>query len=109
MIGVTLTTILLAVTSIVYRWHKGRERSKLLNDPFEIHFLIPKETEYKVDYYPQDSEYHHPDELSLPANSEANVLVWMKPRLNVVLSELHVQGEEILPQKRFGEDSRLRA
>ena len=65
-----------------------RERKEKLKDPCEIHFLIPKITEHRVEYYPQDGEYHHPDELSLPSNSEVNVVVWMKPRLNVVLSEL---------------------
>jgi len=90
MIGVILTAILLAITviGIVYRWYKRRERAKLLKQPFEVHFLIPKQTEFKVDYHPQDNEYHYPDELSLPSNSETVVVVWMKPRLNIVLSEL---------------------
>ena len=90
MIGVILTSVLLAitVTGIIHRWHKRRERARLLKEPFEVHFLIPKETEFKVDYHSQDSEYHYPDELSLPSNSETIVVVWMKPRLNVVLSEL---------------------
>jgi hypothetical protein len=65
-----------------------RERKEKLRDPFEVHFLIPKTTEHRVDYYPQDGEYHHPDELTLPPDSEVDVVVWMKPRLNVVLSEL---------------------
>jgi hypothetical protein len=65
-----------------------RERKEKLKDPFEVHFLIPKTTEHKVDYYPQDGENHYLDELRLPSNSEVDVVVWMKPRINVVLSEL---------------------
>jgi hypothetical protein len=65
-----------------------RERKEKLKDPFEIHFLIPNATEHKVSYYPQDNEEHHVDELSLPSDSEADIVIWMKPRLNVVLSQL---------------------
>jgi len=67
-----------------------RERKEKLKDPFEIHFLIPKTTEgIKVDYHPQDGEYHYPDELTLPSNSEEDVLIWMKPRLDLTLAALH--------------------
>jgi hypothetical protein len=89
MIGVFLTAILLAITvaGIVYHFLKRRERAKLLKDPFEVHFLVPSVTDHKVNY-PQDSEEHHVDELSLPSDSEVDVVVWMNPRLNIVLSEL---------------------
>jgi hypothetical protein len=90
MTGVILTAILLAitVTGIVYRWLKSREMAKLLKEPCEVHFLILKEKEFKMDYHAQDSEYHYPDELSLPSNSEKDVVVWMKPRLDLIMSEL---------------------
>jgi hypothetical protein len=65
-----------------------RERQEKLKDPFEVHFLIPNAMEHKVSYYPQDSEEHRVDELSLPSDSEVDIVVWMNPRLNVVLSEL---------------------
>ena len=41
-----------------------------------------------MDCYAQDSEYRYPDELSLPSNSEKDVVVWMKPRLDLIMSEL---------------------
>jgi len=62
--------------------------AKLLKDPCEVHFLILKENEFKMDYHTQDSKYHYPDELSLPSNSERVVVVWMKPRLDLTMSEL---------------------
>jgi hypothetical protein len=90
MIGVFLTAILLAITvaGIVYHFLKRREMAKLLKDPCIVHFLILKENESKMDYHAQDSEYHYPDELSLPSNSEKDVVVWMKPRLDLTMSEL---------------------
>jgi hypothetical protein len=89
-VSVILTSILLAIMvgGILYHRHERKKRAKLLSEPFEVHFLVPKATEHKVNYYPQDSEYHYPDELSLPSDSEADVVVWMKPRLDIVLSEL---------------------
>lgn len=64
------------------------ERKERLKDPFEVHFLIPNAMEHKVSYYQQDSEEHHVDELRLSSNSEVDIVVWMKPRLNIVLSQL---------------------
>ena len=90
MIGVFLTAALLTITivGIIYRWHKTRERAKLLADPFETHFLIPTATDYKIDYYPQDNDIHLPDELVLPSNSKKDVMIRMVPRLDLVLNEL---------------------
>jgi len=78
--------------------------AKLLKEPCEVHFLIPKETEFKVDYHAQDNEYHYPDELSLPSNSETVVVVWMKPRLDLIMSELQFgcMGEtESIPESLY--------
>ena len=93
MIGTIIAATVLVFAVLAFRRIRKqdsleRERKEKLKDPFEIHFLIPKTTEHKVDYYPQDGEYHYPDELTLPSNSEVDVVVWMKPRLNVILSEL---------------------
>jgi hypothetical protein len=93
MIGTIIAAVVLAFAVLEFKRRRKqdsleRERKEKLKDPFEIHFLIPKAVEHKVDYHPQDSEYHHPDELSLPSNSEVDVVVWLKPRLNVVLTEL---------------------
>lgn len=83
-----LAALAMLVCGTVYRYCKRKEHAKLLKDPFEVHFLIPKETEYKVDYYSQDSNEHHLDTLELPFNSEHDVMIWMKARLDVTISEL---------------------
>jgi hypothetical protein len=94
MIGTIIGAMVLAFAVLAFRRIRKqdaleRERKEKLKDPFEVHFLIPKAAEHKVDYHPQDSEYHYPDELTLPSNSEADVLVWLKPRLDLTLAALH--------------------
>jgi hypothetical protein len=93
MISTIIATVVLAFAYVEFRRRRKqdaleRERKEKLKDPFEVHFLIPKITEHKVNYYPQDGEEHRVDELSVPSDSKVNIVVWMNPRLNVVLSEL---------------------
>jgi hypothetical protein len=93
MLSAIIAAVVLAFAYLGFRRNRKqdrleRERIEQLNDPFEIHFLIPKETEYKVDYYSQDSNEHHLDTLDLPFNSEHDVMIWMKARLDVTISEL---------------------
>jgi hypothetical protein len=93
-----MISVILAIIIIGFaysQWTKARkresierERQEKLKHPFEIHFLIPKATQHRVGYYQQDGGEHFPDELTLPSNSENDVMVWMKPHLNIVLSEL---------------------
>ena len=68
---------------VVYDRYKRRKKPRLLEallkDPFEIHFLILRATEHKVDYYPQDKDIHLLDELTLPSDSEADVMVRLVP------------------------------
>ena len=81
-------SLLILVGGLLYRWHKRRQLAKLLKDPCEVHFLILKESEFKMGYDTQDGEYHNRDELFLPSDSERVVVVWMKPRLDLTMSEL---------------------
>jgi hypothetical protein len=74
--------------SVFYDRYKRWKRSRQLRDPFEIHFLIPRVTEYRIDYYPQDDETHLRKTLTLPSNSEHDVMIRMVPRCDLVLNEL---------------------
>ena len=80
-------SILIAIP-LFYDRYKRWKRSRQLRDPFQIKFLIPRVTEHKVDYYPQDKDIHLLDELVLPSNSEHDVMIRMVPRLDLVLNEL---------------------
>jgi hypothetical protein len=93
MIGTIIAATVLVFAVLEFRRRRKqdsleRERKEKLKDPFEIHFLIPTVTDYKVDYYPQDNGIHLPDELVLPSNSEKDVMIRMVPRLDLVLNEL---------------------
>lgn len=77
-------SFLILAGGLIYRLRQRR----LLKDPCTVHFVILKENEFKMDYHTQDSEYHYPDELSLPSNSERVVVIWMKPRLDLTMNEL---------------------
>ena len=83
---------ILVFVMVVYdrykKWKEKRQLEVLLKDPFETHFLIPKATQHRVDYYLQDDAYHYPDELTLPSDSEVDVMISMKPKLNVTLTDL---------------------
>ena len=90
MISVILTAILLAITviGIVHRYVKRREQSKLLKNPFETQFYIPKAIEHKVDYYSQDDNIHMENKLTLTSNSEHDVMIRSRARLDVTLLEV---------------------
>jgi hypothetical protein len=89
-VSTVIAAIVLYFSYIAYRRSKRqdaleRERKEKLKDPFETHFLIPTATDYKIDYHPQDSDIHTPDELVLPSNSKKDVMIRMVPRLDLVL------------------------
>ena len=104
MICVILTAILLAITviGIIYRYVKRRAHTKLLKDPFETQFYIPKAIEHKVDYYPQDNSIHLKNELTLASNSEHDVMIRSRARLHLTLNEVqygcmdHLKGVDYL-------------
>jgi hypothetical protein len=82
-----IVSILIAI-SVFYDRYKRWKRSKLLKNPFETQFYIPKAIEHKVDYYPQDDDIHTPPELTLSANSEHDVMIRSRAKVPVTLIEV---------------------
>ena len=65
-----------------------KEYDDLINDPFEIHFLIPSKEKYDgISYYEQDDEEHLVEELQIPPNTEDVIFLWIKPKINIELGE----------------------
>ncbi|TET19321.1 hypothetical protein E3J74_07090 [Candidatus Bathyarchaeota archaeon] len=96
-----LTFILLVITFLftisrglkaLYNWHKKRKERKeyteLMEDPLEVHFLIPTLKDYKITYEKQDTEiYHTKDELELPKDIKDVIFLRIKPRINAKVGD----------------------
>jgi len=85
---VSILIFIMAVYDRHKKWKEKRRLENVLKDPFETHFLIPKATEHTINYYSQDHTYHYLSELTLPSDSEVDILIWMNPRLDLVVAEL---------------------
>jgi hypothetical protein len=83
-----------------------KEYDDLINDPFEIHFLIPSKEKYDgISYYEQDDEEHLVEELQIPSNTEDVIFLWIKPKINIELGERYFgfesEVEKIKPEIRY--------
>ena len=89
--GIAALTGIVSVCFVVRRWQKEKrdleEYDKLLSDPFEMHFLIPKKEKYKISYFEQNGDEHLVEELQIPSGTEDVIFLWIKPMINIELGE----------------------
>jgi hypothetical protein len=76
-----VSVVWLPVLSFVLGWIGRRIYDTKLRSPVRMYFLIP-DKRCKLSYANQDNEEHLIEELVLPSNSESQVLIWFKPRVN---------------------------
>lgn len=94
-LGLEIATFLIVFFSGlygVYVWNKKRkekkEYEKIMNDPVEFHFFIPhKDLGIILKYYKQDGEDHEKDELVIPPNFEDDIIILIRPKLNLYINE----------------------
>ena len=103
--GIAALTGIISVYLVVRRWQKEKRASeeyeKLLNDPFEMHFLIPTREKYNnISYYEQDDEEHLVEELQIPSNTEDVIFLWIKPKINIELGERYFGFESEVGEKK---------
>lgn len=93
--GLLVIMFLIAVSrglKTLYNWFKKRKERKeyteLMEDPLEVHFLIPTLKDYKITYEKQDAKKHHTrDELELPKGIEDAIFLRIQPRINVKVGD----------------------
>jgi hypothetical protein len=77
----------------VYIWNKRRkekgEYEKLMEDPLEVHFLIPAKRMHVIKYENQDNEDHTKDELIIPPNFEDYIYLIIRPKLDLYASDMY--------------------
>jgi hypothetical protein len=83
----TFLIVLVGAIYGLYIWCKRRKERKkydeIMEDPLEIHFLIPTVEKYKINYEMQHTEERFKDELEIPANFEDVIFIWIKPRIDI--------------------------
>ncbi len=90
-----VTFTLLVVTALVstllglkslYNWSKRRrekeEYDKIMEDPLELQFFIPKLEEYEITYEKQDMKMHLKYELEIPKGIEDVIFLRILPRID---------------------------
>lgn len=95
-----LTFILLVITSLfsvslglkkLYNWSKwGKERKeydRIMEDPLDVHFFIPRSEVYRITYEKQDNRVHEKDELEIPKGVESTIFLRIKPRIDVKVGD----------------------
>jgi hypothetical protein len=101
--GIDLATLIIVLSSAVYSiyfWNKKREEKKeyerIMDDPIDFRFFIPhKDLGITLKYYKQDNEDHETDELALPPNFEDQILILIRPKLNLLLKSGIVVSERL--------------
>jgi len=72
----------------IKRWlWDERQYNKIIKNPFEMHFIIPPSSKYKIDYYKQDTIPIRVDEIPIPANSKRIIFLWVKPEIDIDIRE----------------------
>ena len=75
----------------LYNWYKKRREKKeyteLMEDPLEVHFLIPTLKDHKITYEKQDTEIHTKDELEIPKGIKDVIFLRIIPRINVKVAD----------------------
>jgi hypothetical protein len=93
--GLETATFLIVFFSAVYGvylWNKKRKETdkyeKLMENPVEVHFLIPaKKLNIELKYEKQDEEDHIKDELTIPQNFEDHIILLIRPKLNLSVND----------------------
>jgi hypothetical protein len=94
-LGVDVATLLIVLSGAIYGvyfWSKRRKQNeeyeKIMDDPIEFHFFVPhKELGIILKYYNQDGSDHEKDELVIPPNFEADIIILMRPKLNLLIND----------------------
>lgn len=80
-----------AIYAVYFWWTRKKEKEeyeKLMEDPLEMHFLIPSTTHWKINYAKQDDVKESLiDELILPVNFEDYLFLHIKPKLNLKITQ----------------------
>lgn len=72
----------------IKRWiWDEKQYNKVIKEPFEIHFIIPPEDKYKIDYYKQTNVPLRVDKIPLPANSKRTIFLWIKSKIDINIRE----------------------
>lgn len=99
----TFLIVLVGAIYKVYIWCKRRDERKeydeIIEDPLEMHFLIPTIEKYKINYEMQNIEEQLKDELEIPANSEDILFLCIKPKINIEVRNRYFgfEGKEKKP------------
>jgi hypothetical protein len=65
-----------------------RRRAAELNDPLDLHFLVPERSQRAIDYASQDNDEHLLNEIILPPHAKSLVEFRLHPRAKFVTTHL---------------------
>jgi hypothetical protein len=93
--GIDLGTFIILVAGVIYgvtfwfmKRKEDKEYEKLMDDPFDLNFLIPSAAHFKINYAKQDEANDKLEkELSIPVNSEDYIFLHIKPKINLTVTQ----------------------
>jgi hypothetical protein len=81
------------VSKLAYDYAKRRkekkEYEKIMKDPVEVHFFIPREKTFEVGYAKQDSRVQPLDELEIPRGMEDVIFLRMRPKIDLKVRDIY--------------------
>lgn len=95
-----MSTIWLPLLTFILGWISKKIYDAKLRSPVRMYFLIP-DKRCELTYVEQDEKEHLVKELVLPSNSEHQVLIWFKPRVNYYEDSIYFGCEGDLNKKPY--------
>ena len=83
----TFIIIFIGAIKKVWNWILESDYDEILEQPFEMHFIIPPKNKYKINYHKQTDIPQRVDEITMSSNSKDTIFLWIKPKIDLDIRE----------------------